>query len=103
MRKPITKIEKELVRNFEHIVVDEVNKLDPIGLLAMDCPNDEYKSEIRDITLRLSRPMNWLELSEVMYVVFAYKFDLAEAKPESKYLEPAKNICKRILEMADGK
>jgi len=69
MRKPITKIEKELVRNFEHIVVDEVNKLDPIGLLAMDCPNDEYKSEIRDITLRLSRPMNWLELPAIARTV----------------------------------
>ena len=101
MREPVSKLEQYIVDNFESIVAEEVNKLDPIGLLAMDCPANEYKSEIRDITLRCSHAMSWLELAEIMYIVFAYKFDLADAKPESKYLEPAKNIIMKIMEITN--
>ena len=100
MREPITPSEKKLVDEMESFVAEAINELDPIGLLALDCPSDEYKSEIRDITLRL--PMakgNWLFLGEIMYIVFAYKFDLDDAKPEGKYFQAADKVMRKYQEI----
>jgi len=99
MREPITKLERSIVDRFESIVKAEVDKLDPIGLLAGGAPSDHYAPEIRDITLRLPLSDTWLELSEVMYVVFASYFDIEEASPHSQYLEAAKNICDKVVEI----
>jgi hypothetical protein len=104
MRKILTKAEQISINKYEAIVKEEVDKLDPIGLLAMDCPKDEYKSEIQSITLKLGESWSrdsgydFLKLAEVMYIVFAYMFDMDEAKPESKYLQPAQNIIKKVME-----
>jgi hypothetical protein len=108
MRKILTKSEQKKLDKYEAIVKEEVDKLDPIGLLAMDCPKDEYKSEIQSITLKLGESWSrdsgydFLKLAEVMYIVFAYMFDMDDAKPESKYLQPAQNIIKKVMEKNDA-
>jgi len=96
---------KEFIKIMEPIVTEQVNKLDPIGLLADGIPGT-YESEIKDIIVRLqvnNNNKNFIFLSELMYVVFAYKFGLNNAKPESKYLLPAQQIIKKFQEYKNEK
>jgi len=103
MREPKTAKEQMLINRFESIVAKEINSLDPIGLLKNGAPVKEYSKEIRDITLRLWMTQGeWLALSEIMYVVFAYSFTLKEAQPQSQYLLPAQNIMVKYLEAKNG-
>lgn len=103
IRKSYTKSEQRKIDDYEAIVKEEVDKLDPIGLFP-DAPENEYKSEIRSIALRVEESWskesgyNILKLAEIMYIVFAYMFDMEEAKPEGKYLQAAKNIRTKIME-----
>ncbi len=104
MRKILTKSEQKHIDDFGAIVKEEVDKLDPIGLLSMDCPKDEYKSEIQSISLRMYEAWikesgyDMLKLAEVMYIVFAYMFGMDEAGSISEYILPAKNIIDKIRE-----
>lgn len=103
MREPITKKEKELVAGMELVVKEEIDKLDPIGLLAGGARENEYAQEIREITLRLWMTKNhFLRLAEIMYVVFAFKFDLDDAKPEGKYFQCAAEIILKYEEWKNG-
>jgi hypothetical protein len=55
----------------EYIFVKEViDEWDPIGLLGMGCPDDEYDPEIRDIVRLLSNIKSVVELAEVIHNVF---------------------------------
>jgi len=104
LREPITKREKELVSAMESVVKKEVDKLDPIDLLVASSRENEYAQEIREITLRLYMAQgSFLKLAEVMYVVFAYKFDLDMAKPEGKYFHAAKEIMEKLEEWKSGR
>jgi len=102
MRKILTKAEQRKIDKYGAIVKKEIDKLDPIGLLAMDCPKDEYKSEIQSISLKMYESWskesgyNFLKLAEVMYIVFAYQFGIAEAGNVAKYVNTASNILKEI-------
>lgn len=102
MREPKTESEKRAVNKYESIVKKYVDELDPIELLSF-APKDEYKREIRAITLRLFQCKSFLDVAQIMYVVFAYKFDLEEAAPESKYLNPAKKIFEEMKKIKDKK
>ncbi|NIK80577.1 hypothetical protein FHS15_005768 [Paenibacillus castaneae] len=42
-----------------------VDQWDPFGLLAMDCPPDEYESEIRRITIYITKHLNDLDAFEL--------------------------------------
>lgn len=104
MRKPITGKEKELINGMESVVKEGIDKLDPIGLLAGGARKNEYAQEIREITLRLWMTNNsFLRLAEIMYVVFAFKFDLDDAKPEGKYFQCAAEIVLKYKEWKDGR
>jgi hypothetical protein len=99
MRVLLTPKEQQIVDAIESTVKEEIDKLDPIGLINLGAPTNEYEGEIREITLRLYESANsFLRLSQLMYVIFAYKFDLTMAGPESKYLQAAQNIVKKISE-----
>lgn len=103
MRKPMTPNEERIIEAMESTVAEVINKLDPIGLLAMECPATEYAQEIREITLRLfMTDGSFLRLAEIMYVVFAYEFDLDDAKPEGKYFHAAKEVMEKYKEWKSG-
>lgn len=94
---------KEFIEIIKPIVTEQINKLDPIGLLDTGVLN-AYESEIEDIIVKLQIvDNNFLFLSEIMYVVFAYKFGLKDAKPESKYLLPAQQIIEKFQEQKNEK
>jgi hypothetical protein len=67
------------------IVKKHVDKLDPIGLLAGGAPPDHYTRECIDIAERIRDGMGAVKIQTIMFVVFAYMFDVDEALPVAKY------------------
>lgn len=47
-----------------------VNYVDPITLIGMGCPLDEYDSEVADILKILPNAISSRELAEMIYLVF---------------------------------
>ena len=56
------------------IVKSAVDKADPIGLLGMCCPADEYDSEIEIIFARIRKGMSADEIAKVIHAVFLEMF-----------------------------
>lgn len=56
------------------IVKSVVDKADPIGLLGMCCPADEYDSEIEIIFARIQKGMSADEIAKVIHAVFLEMF-----------------------------
>ena len=56
------------------IVKSVVDKADPIGLLGMCCPADEYDSEIEIIFARIRKGMSADEIAKVIHAVFFEMF-----------------------------
>lgn len=56
------------------IVKSVVDKADPIGLLGMCCPADEYDSEIEIIFARIRKGMSAGEIAKVIHAVFLEMF-----------------------------
>lgn len=57
------------------IVKSVVDKADPIGLLGMCCPADEYDSEIEIIFARIRKGMSADEIAKVIHAVFLEMFN----------------------------
>jgi len=91
MREPLTKLEQQAIDDYEDIVREVILDLDPIGFMRLGTPIGEYDSDIREITLRLSFccPKNLTDVATIMYVVFAYMYDLEEAGSVEKYMNAA--------------
>ncbi len=72
----------------EQKVKEIVNKYDPIGLLKMGCPADEYDPEIKKITPLLKKYVNKKDFHDKVYDVFVEMFDkkIAGFKKEYKKL-----------------
>ncbi|MDQ0062697.1 hypothetical protein [Paenibacillus harenae] len=47
------------------IVKKFIDQWDPFGLLAIECPPDEYESEIRRITIYITKHLNDLDVHEL--------------------------------------
>lgn len=56
------------------IIKSVVDKADPIGLLGMCCPADEYDSEIEIIFARIRKGMSADEIAKVIHAVFLEMF-----------------------------
>ena len=52
-----------------------VNKADPMGLLEVQCPEDEYAPEIERIFARTRKGMTADEIAKVIHAVFLEMFD----------------------------
>ena len=74
----ILKAEKSILnggtRMTKDIVKSVVDKADPIGLLGMCCPADEYDSEIEIIFARIRKGMSADEIAKVIHAVFLEMF-----------------------------
>ncbi|WP_152394271.1 DUF1871 family protein [Paenibacillus guangzhouensis] len=64
--------------NLFTVVKEIIDNWDPIGLLAIHCPDDEYESEIREIVTALSYTTNAEELASkinnILYQAFEEDF-----------------------------
>lgn len=56
------------------IVKFVVDKADPMGLLELCCPADEYDSEIKMIFARIRKGMSADEIAKVIHTVFLEMF-----------------------------
>ena len=56
------------------IIKSVVDKADPIGLLGMCCPADEYDSEVEMIFARNRKGMSVDEIANIIHAVFFEMF-----------------------------
>ena len=56
------------------IVKSVIDKADPIGLLGLCCPTDEYDSEVEMIFARIRKGMSADEIAKVIHAVFFEMF-----------------------------
>lgn len=59
----------------KNIIKAVVDKADPIGLLGMCCPADEYDSEIEIVFARIRKGMSADEIAKVIHAVFLEMFN----------------------------
>jgi hypothetical protein len=69
-----------------NIVKESIHRIDPYGLLASGCPQDEFDSEIRAITLQIPRCESSKDIAHAIARVINSSFSL-ETKPEEFELE----------------
>ena len=56
------------------IIKSVVGKADPMGLLELCCPADEYDSEVEMIFARIRKGMSADEIAKVIHAVFLEMF-----------------------------
>lgn len=71
-----------------------VNKYDPINLIDMGCPKDEYDGEVRRIIEVLKKASNPEQLRDLIYGIFVDMFDNRLAVPKENYQQLAANLFK---------
>lgn len=62
------------INQFE-IIQEEINRWDPIGLLKIGAPLDEYIMEITKISSYLKSMLSVEELAEIIYQIFNDSFN----------------------------
>lgn len=73
------------------IVKKIVDEWDPMKLLAMECPDDEYHPEIEKITALLPEVKNVEELADKINQIFTFAFD------KTMIHEECMKVAERIL------
>lgn len=71
-----------------------IDKTDPIGLLALHCPKDEYDIEAEMIFTRIRENMTAGEISDIIHAVFLETFN------ESIGTKPCNSMAQEILLLA---
>ena len=67
------------------LVKQAIDQADPIHLLAIGAPEDEYASEIRAIVTRLAACTTLDETQTLVHEVFVIQFDACLAGPKEEY------------------
>lgn len=76
-----------------HAAVREIlNKEDPIGLIAMGAPADEYEPEISTILAKVGSCKSVRSLQTMIHAVFAEWFDAKTAGPCGRYRSIAEQV-----------
>ncbi len=73
-------------------VRDIINKHDPIGLVKLGCPINEYHPEVKQIISKINLKNSVNELQEAVYHIFVNMFDKKLVGPKSKYQELSAEI-----------
>ena len=69
-----------------------IDQTDPIRLLEIGAPEDEYEPEIREIVSRVGRCKSLGEIQTLIHEVFVKWFDERIAGPKERYRAPAEAI-----------
>lgn len=91
---------------YQHLVAAverAINEADPVGLLEIGAPADEYSPEIRTILPRLARVERVDDVTDVLLEEFTRWFDLGIAGPRDAYEAPARRIWDAVLEYRERK
>ena len=82
-------------------VEQAIHAADPIGLLDIGAPADEYSPEIDTILPRLAGVQDVSDVTNVLHEEFVRWFDQRIAGPRDAYEAPAHRIWAAILEYRD--
>jgi hypothetical protein len=75
-----------------------IDEADPIGLLGMGCPGDEYSPEIGTIVPRVSKASSAGEVRRILHEEFVRWFGEGTAGSEEAYEQPALRIWEAVTE-----
>lgn len=89
-------------RDLEKVLREEINRADPIGLISLGAPADEYVIEVRKIEQGFNKIRNGKALEEFIYKTFVEMFDAKLAGPKSVYLKLSNRIYRRLKTQADA-
>lgn len=95
MEKEERKQIKARYRELWGIVDRAIRKEDPIGLLKMGAPTDEYDPEVGTILPRLKNASSESELCYIIHQEFSHWFGQPTAGPISAYTNIAREIWKK--------
>ena len=59
----------------KNVIKSVVDKNDPVGLLGLGCPEDEYEPEIDRIFARIQAGMTVKEIAGIIHAVFLEMFN----------------------------
>jgi hypothetical protein len=74
------------------IVKKTIDKWDPYGLLEINCPEDEYDCESKEIAEKINNKNSIYEIAEIISKVFTNAFD----EPEIFSIENCMKIAEQI-------
>ncbi|MGH8064259.1 MAG: hypothetical protein ACRERE_03270 [Candidatus Entotheonellia bacterium] len=80
-----------------------IDRADPIHLLKIGAPDDEYELEIREIVSRVGECMNLEDMQRLLHEVFTKWFDERIAGSKELYRAPAEVIWNRLPRVHPGK
>lgn len=80
----------------KNLIREEINKADPIGLISMGAPRDEYGSEAEEIMLTIGTCRTEKDLEGLIYKTFVRMFDKRIAGSREIYRELSSRIFNRI-------
>lgn len=79
-----------------------VREADPIGLIAIGTPKDEYDVEVRTILPRLREAMSARDVQRIVHEEFVHWFGAETAGPLEVYTTVSEDIWKTWQESAAG-
>jgi hypothetical protein len=79
-----------------------IDRADPICLLKIGAPDDEYEPEIREIASRVGECMNLEEPQRLLHEIFMKWFDECIAGSEELYRAPAEVIWNELHQVHKG-
>jgi len=85
------------------LVKRAIDQADPIHLLEIGAPQDEYESEIREITSRVGECASAEETQTLVHNIFVKWFDEHIAGPKENYRAPAEAIWAGLQSLVKGK
>lgn len=85
------------------IVKKVIDRLDPIGLLSMGCPDDEYAPEIERIVQQLMtvKPLSLDIVQTILHETFVEYFDRELAGSRDRYYDAAREIVRCFSKLSD--
>jgi len=95
----LTNLHRTYKRNYARLVEavsNAIDRADPIGLLAMGCPTDEYAPEVGSIVPRLNVANNVDDVQSILYEEFVRWF--GEAGPRDSYKTAADDVWNALVE-----
>jgi hypothetical protein len=83
-------------------VARAVDEADPISLLAIGCPADEYSAEIDTIVPQVSKASGPGEVRQIVHEEFVRWFDARIAGPEEAYELLSQRIWLAVIQFRAG-
>ena len=83
-------------------VASAIDEADPIGLLVLGCPGDEYSPEVGTIVPRVSKASDPAEVRRIIHEEFVRWFDASIAGPEPTYESLALRVWEAVVQYRAG-